>query len=534
MLVEKKLLAGRYEFCGELGNGGESSVYRGFDKRLGIEVAVKQYNSEREFCDNSPVNDCPLLHPAFPRVTDIICEEGFQYVIMDYVDGQDGAEFVQNNGVLRGGQLREAAVKLCNAMRYLHNEKKVLHCDLKPQNMIFCKNGEIKLVDVACLDLSNTTELTMSEEKKFGTPGFAAPEVCNFGRYSNCADVFSYGATLYFLATGRTPSIENFVLPSCYNKELGTKIESLIVKCMKPIPSDRFKSFEAIIAELNSENQISKGFRNKTINFLNNAEMAFEYAYVLSEKLNKKVLIGITNKAYELLDERMIYFDTHSTVLFIRAIEAMGENVIFDVKDFAVQVTGLSGVYATVIPEEKETKDLARKFLEESAKQFDCLIFISVMDYSLFADANILSIPENTFEAQALIESLKQLKIKTENFRYVVFDGILNTEEAKKLFSEEIKDKIATAVQNSPERNESRAYGCSNFSQIEHETEISYIRLAQELGLTNSTDLRFKEENTGEQYANGNKPGRHRRNEEGASLWKQKLGSNKNGGRYKN
>ena len=534
-LVKKKLLAERYEFSEKIGAGGEGTVYKGFDVRLGIDVAVKQFVSEKMFYENFSSKEISFAHPSFPRITDIICEEGCKYLVMDYIDGQNGAEFVQNCGVLKGDKIRDVAIRICNAMKYLHDVKKVLHCDLKPENLIFCSNGEIKLVDISCLDLEDAKESSAKvkrddnlEYQLLGTPGYVAPEVCSFNRHTKISDVFAFGATLYFLCTGKTPNLDKFNFPSLFNQQIDKLVEDVIIICLKQEPSERFSSFEKVIKQLTSENVVSTSFRNLTLNFMNNAELAFEYAYVISKKLNKQVLVGITNKAYQLLDERLVFFDTHNAVSLIQSIESENEQYDerHDLREFAVQPNGMRGVYALVIPEQVEIKDKAKKYLLNHAKEFDSLIFVSLMENGLDADINILGLPENNFEAQAIINNIDRLESNTDNFRYVVFDGILSLTEIKNNFCNSINEKIIAIIQRVSQRSDARLFGGIITNHMQREMELAYLQLAKELGVNGA------EVAEGEQNAYGNKFWRHSRNEEGTSLWKYKMGGNKNGSRH--
>ncbi|MEI6603375.1 MAG: serine/threonine-protein kinase [Clostridia bacterium] len=502
----KKLVGGRYAFQESLGTGGEGTVYKGYDVRLGIDVAVKQFVSEKVFDESVQGRGIAMDHPAFPRVTDIFSEEGNQYVVMDYLDGVNGAAYVQNFGVLKGEQLRKVAVRICHAMNYLHQVKKVLHTDLKPENLIFCANDEIKFVDVACVDFVGSAACP----HQFGTPGYSAPEVCNFGTQSKMADVFAYGATLYFLATGRIPSVERLILPSLHNKEIDKTVETVIMKCLKALPTERYFDFDEVLAQFSDTRNGTGGMKIPSINFVNNAELALEFAYVIAKRLQQNVLIGITHKAFQLLDERLIYFDAHNSVALIQAVEAQKDGRKTNVKEFAVQPDGLRGVYALVIPEQADLKEATRGYLVEKEKEFDCLIFVSMMEQGINAELNILSVSENNLEAQGLVETFEQMKIEPNNFRTVIFDGILNSEALKEasLVSDFVQRKTIAVIPRTSERQEARAQGGIVTMQMQQEMEQAYLQLARELGfrITDKTEVTVY----GKQNANGNQSGRHR------------------------
>ena len=437
--MKKKLLGERYEFGEVIGEGGEGEVYRGYDLRLGIDVALKKVSGETALGSKLNSNCISFDHPSFPRVTDLICEEGCQYIVMDYLEGPNGAEFVQNFGVLKGEALLEIAIKICNAMKYLHKNKKVFHTDLKPENIIFCRNGEVKFIDVGGLDFEGVEKT----ERKIGTPGFVAPELCNFGEITVRSEVFAFGATLYFLATGRVPKIEKLISPSLQNKHIDCVVEEVIYKCLKLIPRERYRDFDEIISLLCESKNSEKFGQVLSLNFVNNADLAFEYARLMSEKLNFKVLCCITREVFLAIDDERIDFDTQNEVAFVSAIEAMFEGECTDITAFSALLDGKSGVHVVVIPEGEELKKLGIEYIREKSKEFDTLIFISLMDLSLFADINVYSLSGNSFEEAAIHHHLNELKIESENFRFIKIDGILNLEIAKQLGGVRFDEKVA-------------------------------------------------------------------------------------------
>ena len=192
----------------------------------------------------------------------------------------------------------------------------------------------------------------------------------------------------------------------------------------------------------------------------------------------------------------------------------------------------MNGVFTVVIPEQKESKDKAQQYLLEVGKEFDCLIFVSMFETIEGADFNIFSLSENLFEAQSAIQSLRMSWGDVQNFRYVVFDGILNFAEVKSYFTDakSIRDQIIGVIPRSIGRCESRLFGSVVTTQMQNEMEQSYLLLAKQFGLSSQSSVEVAAFH--EQDSVGNKVGRHRRNEEAPSLWKYKMGSNQNGRRH--
>lgn len=206
------ILHNRYRIIEELGRGGMGAVYRGHDESLGVEVAIKENlfvspEAERQFKREATLL-AALRHPNLPRVTDhfVVPEEG-QYLVMDYVPGDDARQIIDH----QGGPLPEELVlrwarEILGALKYLHTRPQpIIHRDIKPGNIKITPDGRAMLVDFGLAKTYDVMKSTTVGAKAY-TPGFAPPEQYGQGRTNQRTDIYSLGATIYNLLTNLIPA----------------------------------------------------------------------------------------------------------------------------------------------------------------------------------------------------------------------------------------------------------------------------------------------------------------------------------------
>src|SRR3990172_3142832 len=209
-LERDTLLHKRYRIVEILGQGGMGSVYRAVDENLGVEVAVKEnlFTTEeyaRQFRLEAVIL-ANLRHPNLPRVSDhfVIAGEG-QYLIMDYIDGEDLRERMERIGVLPEDEVIKIGAAMCDALYYLHTRKpSILHRDIKPGNVKISPDGHIILVDFGLAKIIQGNQATTTGARAM-TPGYSPPEQYGTARTDARTDVYSLGATLYAALTGIIP-----------------------------------------------------------------------------------------------------------------------------------------------------------------------------------------------------------------------------------------------------------------------------------------------------------------------------------------
>ena len=210
--VYKPMQMGPYELIARVGEGGMGGVYVAYDKRSGNRVAVKVLRKSlaknREFLHRffrEAQAALSLRHPNIVRGLDVGDDGGFHYFVMEYVEGKDTDQIVRQNGPLDVFDALKITAEITRALSYAHKQG-FIHRDVKPANIIVNKSGAIKLADFGLIkDMSEDSRLTQPG-MAMGTPHFISPEQATANaRVDHRADIYSLGATLYFLLTGFPP-----------------------------------------------------------------------------------------------------------------------------------------------------------------------------------------------------------------------------------------------------------------------------------------------------------------------------------------
>jgi serine/threonine protein kinase len=261
------ILQGRYSIERQLGKeGGMGAVYLAHDKRLNQPVAVKENlninpESERQFYREATLL-AELRHPNLPRVTDYFILEDKQYLVMDFIAGEDLHTRAQNKPPTVE-EVLEWADAVCSALTYLHHRKPpVIHRDIKPANLKLKSDGTIVLVDFGLAKTFDQAQTTTGARGL--TPGFSPPEQYGAQRTDTSSDQYSLGATLYNLLTGQRPtdSIERVLkkvpLKSArtLNPAVPEHVDAAIQTSLELKQSDRFQDIETFRAALQGKLRI--------------------------------------------------------------------------------------------------------------------------------------------------------------------------------------------------------------------------------------------------------------------------------------
>ncbi len=213
MLSTGTVLQNRYQVLGKLGQGGMGTVYEAFDQRLHASIALKEAviineNFQKQFEREARLL-AQLSHPALTKVYDYFSENEKQYLVMEFVPGEDLWTTILKqrtpfavNEVLRWGD------QLLDALDYLHSqEPPIIHRDIKPHNLKLTNRGQIKLLDFG-LAKGNTGSLSQASgaQSVFGfTLSYAALEQIQGTGTDPRSDLYSLSATLYHFLTASVP-----------------------------------------------------------------------------------------------------------------------------------------------------------------------------------------------------------------------------------------------------------------------------------------------------------------------------------------
>lgn len=244
----------RYRVVKLLGKGGFGAVYRVWDISLSRPCALKENldtspEAQRQFLREATVL-ANLSHPNLPRVTDhfIVPGQG-QYLVMDFIDGEDLDSLVQRQGAVGTEQAIAWISQVADALTYLHHRNPpVLHRDIKPTNIRITPEGQAILVDFGLVKVYDP-HLRTTQGARAITPGYSPPEQYGQGNTDARSDIYALGATLYHLLTAQHPqeSLQRLGtdrLPPAHqvNARIPPVIGQVIQRSLELNPAQRFPS----------------------------------------------------------------------------------------------------------------------------------------------------------------------------------------------------------------------------------------------------------------------------------------------------
>jgi serine/threonine protein kinase/Tol biopolymer transport system component len=262
------ILKARYKILDQLGAGGMGEVYLAEDQTLDNKVAVKANHTINPNATAQFIREARLLaslkQPNLPRVIDYFTEEDSQYLVMDFIPGENLRTLVENHTTFTMQQIVSWAVQLGNAVTYLHNQNPpIYHRDIKPANIKLTPAGEVVLVDFGIAKTGDPSQETQTGAWAF-TPGFAPPEQVSGLRTGPYSDQFSLSATLYYLFAGKPPADsarrlmgeEELIPLNKLNPSIPAYISASIDKALAIKQDARFSTVSDFIAALTNPSPI--------------------------------------------------------------------------------------------------------------------------------------------------------------------------------------------------------------------------------------------------------------------------------------
>lgn len=206
--LAKEQKAGRYTLLGELGRGGMAVVFRAKDEALEREVAIKFLTESAgdnevflSFFQREARAAASLNHPNIVTIYDTGELEGKPFIAMELVEGTSVESVIEKQGRLSIAEAIEVGCQVLTALTYAH-ERKIVHRDVKPANIMRTRTGLVKLMDFG---LAKSVEGPKKTTLVSGTPSYMAPEQLTGKDIDGRADVFAVGATIYEMVTGQVP-----------------------------------------------------------------------------------------------------------------------------------------------------------------------------------------------------------------------------------------------------------------------------------------------------------------------------------------
>ncbi len=260
---------GRYEIVGELGRGGMGVVYRAVDPALQRDVAIKLIRSGgsgvavERFVREARAT-ARLRHPGIVRVIEAGDEDGYPFIVMEYVDGPTLAALIARDGTLPPRRAATLVREVAAALAHAHDAG-IVHRDVKPQNILIDRDGRPRLTDFGIArDLGASRQLTATGQL-IGTPAYAAPEqlLRDPRQAGPPADVYALGAVLYQALLGRPPRDaatgpellvrvlrEEPRAPRAIDPTIPEALDAIVVGALRREPDERPADASAFAAEL--------------------------------------------------------------------------------------------------------------------------------------------------------------------------------------------------------------------------------------------------------------------------------------------
>lgn len=252
----------RYRIEQQIGSGGMANVYRAHDEILNRTVAIKVLRSEfshneqfiRRF-EREAHAATSLNHPNIVAIYDVGDERDIYYIVMEYVDGMTLKQYLQEEYISVDEALRIMG-QICDAIDHAHANR-IIHRDIKPQNMMIDQKGSVKVTDFGiAVAMSNATLThTMSV---LGSVHYFSPEQARGKFADEKSDIYSLGAVLYELVTGRVPFIgetpvavalqhlqDDPIRPMDLNPNIPQALENCIMQALAKSPGARHASVAA-------------------------------------------------------------------------------------------------------------------------------------------------------------------------------------------------------------------------------------------------------------------------------------------------
>lgn len=266
MIETGMIIAGRYEVEKKIGTGGMSDVYKAKDHTLGRCVAIKVLKPE--FCEDmnfvtkfrtEAQSAAGLEHPNIVNIYDVGSQDGFYYIIMEYVQGITLKTYIEKKGRLNYKETLSIAIQVGRGIQAAH-AKNIIHRDIKPQNIIISNDGKVKVTDFGIARA--VSEHTIHSDV-MGSVHYASPEQARNGYVSNRSDIYSLGIVMYEMVTGRVPYDgdstvavaikhlqDEMVPPSEYAPDVPISLEKIILKCTQKSADRRYDSMESLLVDL--------------------------------------------------------------------------------------------------------------------------------------------------------------------------------------------------------------------------------------------------------------------------------------------
>ncbi len=266
MLTTGTVLGRRYEIQSKIGAGGMSDVYKANDRKLNRKVSIKIL--KRDFADdqnfvtkfrNEARAAASLNHPNIVNVYDVGEGDGIYYIVMEHIDGITLKKYIEYKKKLNIRESIEIAMQVARGLEAAHS-KKIIHRDIKPQNIMISRDGKVKVTDFGIARAASAQTISSNA---MGSVHYISPEQAKGGYCDERSDIYSLGITLYEMLTGKVPfegestvavALQHIqgemIPPRKVDPMIPVSLEKIILKCTQKKPDRRYSNVTELIEDL--------------------------------------------------------------------------------------------------------------------------------------------------------------------------------------------------------------------------------------------------------------------------------------------
>ncbi len=277
MTEETTLLIDRYRLLQPIGSGGMAVVYKAIDEMLERTVSVKilkeDHSSDKEFRDSfrqEAKAAANLSHPNIVTVYDFGVDNDQVFIVIEYIDGTDLKSLIRKKGKFNIIDTVGLVTQACAGVGYAHRAG-LVHCDIKPHNMLVSQDFRLKVTDFGIARALATIHPDERSEIVWGSPHYFSPEQAGGGAPSPASDVYSLGVILYEMLTGRLPfeasdatelarmhRYEPPIPPKRLNPAIPEELDEITLKVLSKEPSARYRTADQLGRVLMSFGKINE------------------------------------------------------------------------------------------------------------------------------------------------------------------------------------------------------------------------------------------------------------------------------------
>lgn len=278
------ILDDRFKITDLINKGGMGSIYEAIDQTTGEVVAIKiplmRFESDPAFFfrfEREEEVGVMLKHPSILRIIPVK-DKCRPYIVMERLNGELLSDVLKKERILPIPAAVDITLRIAEALQYMH-EKKVTHRDLKPNNIMMCRDGSIRIMDMGLAKADDRRQITVPRlSGTMGTPHFMAPEQVKGTSAGGRTDLYSLGAMLYVMVTGRMPFdgkdpftimharvVGDPAAPRAVNPEISPALEEIILHAMARQPEQRYPSVQELIRDLKAPELVTPTGREKLL-----------------------------------------------------------------------------------------------------------------------------------------------------------------------------------------------------------------------------------------------------------------------------